>query len=46
MVKHCCEYSMGILERGCGQEADKARSVAEYLDTTFLLNNFRDLTGL
>ena len=28
---HRCEYTTGILEQGCGREADKARGVAECL---------------
>ena len=31
LLRHRCEYTMGFLERGCGQEADKARGVAECL---------------
>ena len=31
LLRHRCEYTTGILERGCGREADKARGVAECL---------------
>ena len=31
MLKHRREYTTGIIERGCGREADKARGVAECL---------------
>ena len=31
LLRHRCEYTTGILEQGCGREADKARGVAECL---------------
>ena len=31
LLKHRREYSTGIIERGCGREADKARGGAECL---------------
>ena len=31
LLRHHCKCTMGILEQGCGREADKARGVAECL---------------
>ena len=29
LLRHRCEYTTGIIERGCGRETDKARGAAE-----------------
>ena len=31
LLRHCCEYTTGIIELGCGRETNKARGVAECL---------------
>ena len=31
LLRHRCEYTTGIIERGCGRETDKARGAAECL---------------
>ena len=46
LLKHSCEYTMRIIERGCGREANKAQaelSALLGLKTTSAFNNSRSI---